>query len=43
VEAEFLDIVRRDEVDLVCCAHALLFDQHVHEGTRFVTSGGGGT
>ena len=42
-EQEFLEIVRRHGVSLVCCAHALLFDQHVHEGTRFVVSGGGGT
>jgi hypothetical protein len=35
--------VRRHEVDLVCCAHALLFDQHVRDGTRFVVTGGGGT
>ena len=42
-EPEFLDLVRRHDVDLVCCAHALLFDQHVHQGTRFVVSGGGGT
>ena len=43
VEAEFLAIVRRHGVSLVCCAHALLFDQHVHRGTQFVVSGGGGT
>jgi hypothetical protein len=42
-DAGFLDLVRRHQVDLVCCAHALLFDQHVHAGTRFVTTGGGGT
>jgi hypothetical protein len=42
-EAEFLELVRRHRVALVCCAHALLFDQHVHDGTRFVVSGGGGT
>jgi hypothetical protein len=42
-EREFLEIVRRHEVELVCCAHALLFDQRVHDGTRFVVSGGGGT
>ena len=42
-EREFLEIVQRHGVSLVCCAHALLFDQHVHEGTRFVVSGGGGT
>lgn len=42
-EAEFLDLVRRHDVTLVCCAHALLFDHHVRDGTHFVTSGGGGT
>jgi hypothetical protein len=42
-EAEFLELVRRHDVGLVCCAHALLFDHHVHEGAHFVTSGGGGT
>jgi hypothetical protein len=42
-EPEFLELVRRHGVGLVCCAHALLFDHHVHEGTHFVTSGGGGT
>jgi hypothetical protein len=42
-EPEFLEIVRRHRVDLVCCAHALLFDHHVHDGTHFVVSGGGGT
>jgi hypothetical protein len=42
-EAEFLDLVRRHDVRLVCCAHALAFDHHVHDGTRYVISGGGGT
>lgn len=28
---------------LVCCAHGLAFDTHVHEGIRFVMSGGGGS
>lgn len=42
-EPEFLELVRRHGVGLVCCAHALLFDHHVHDATRFVTSGGGGT
>ena len=42
-EREFLELVRRHDVRLVCCAHALLFDHHVHEGTHFVVSGGGGT
>jgi hypothetical protein len=42
-EREFLGIVERHGVGLVCCAHALFFDQFVHRGTRFVVSGGGGT
>jgi hypothetical protein len=42
-EPEFLAIVREHEVALVCCAHALLFDHHVRDGTHFVTSGGGGS
>jgi 3',5'-cyclic AMP phosphodiesterase CpdA len=42
-EQAFLDLVRRHDVQLVCSAHALLFDHHVHDGTRFVVSGGGGT
>ena len=42
-EREFLDLVRRHHVGLVCCAHALLFDHHVRDGTRYVVSGGGGT
>jgi hypothetical protein len=42
-EPAFLELVRRHRVGLVCCAHALLFDQHVRDGTRFVVSGGGGT
>ena len=27
---------------LVCCAHGLGYDHHVHDGIRFVMSGGGG-
>jgi hypothetical protein len=42
-EAEFLALVERHRVALVCCAHGLAFDQHVHAGTRYVMSGGGGT
>ncbi len=42
-ERDFLDLVREHRVALVCCAHALLFDHHVHDGTRFIVSGGGGT
>jgi hypothetical protein len=42
-EPEFLALVREHGVALVCCAHALLFDHHVHDGTHFVTTGGGGS
>ncbi len=42
-EQEFLELVHRHRVTLVCSAHALLFDQHLHRGTRFLVSGGGGT
>lgn len=42
-EQAFLELVRRHDVGLVCSAHALLFDHHVHRGTHFVVSGGGGT
>jgi hypothetical protein len=42
-EAEFLEIVRRHRVNLVCCAHALAFDHTVRDGIHFVMSGGGGT
>jgi hypothetical protein len=41
-EPEFLDIVRRHGVKLVCCAHGLGYDHHVRDGIRFVMSGGGG-
>jgi hypothetical protein len=40
-EAEFLDILHRHDVRLVCCAHGLGFDHHVRDGIRFVMSGGG--
>jgi putative acetyltransferase len=43
LEREFLALVERHRVALVCCAHALFFDTFVHRGTRFVVSGGGGT
>ena len=42
-ERAFLDLLREHRVGLVCCAHALFFDTFVHEGVRFVVSGGGGT
>jgi Calcineurin-like phosphoesterase len=41
-EAEFLEIICRHDVKLVCCAHGLGFDHHVRDGVRFVMSGGGG-
>jgi hypothetical protein len=41
-EPEFLDIIRRHGVRMVCCAHGLGFDHHIHDGIRFVMSGGGG-
>jgi hypothetical protein len=41
-EPEFLDIIRRHGVKLVCCAHGLGFDHHVRDGVRFVMTGGGG-
>jgi calcineurin-like phosphoesterase family protein len=42
-EDEFLELLRRHGVGLVCCAHGLAFDHHVHDGIQFVMSGGGGT
>jgi hypothetical protein len=42
-EPEFLELLRRYEVRLVCCAHGLAFDHHVHDGIHYVMSGGGGT
>jgi hypothetical protein len=42
-EAEFLELLRRHDVGLVCCAHGLAFDHHVYDGIHFVMSGGGGT
>jgi Calcineurin-like phosphoesterase len=42
-EREFLDLLRRHRVGLVCAAHGLAFDTVVRDGTRFVMSGGGGT
>jgi hypothetical protein len=42
-EDEFLAILHAHGVKLVCSAHGLAFDTHMHEGVRFVMSGGGGT
>jgi len=41
-EPEFLDTIRRHDVKLVCCAHGLGFDHHIHDDIRFVMTGGGG-
>lgn len=41
-EAEFLEIISRHRVSLVCCAHGLGYDHHVRDGIRYVMSGGGG-
>jgi hypothetical protein len=41
-EREFMEIIRRHGVRLVCCAHGLGYDHHVRDGIRFVMSGGGG-
>jgi hypothetical protein len=42
-EPEFLALLRAHGVKLVCCAHGLAFDDYVHDGIRFIMSGGGGT
>jgi hypothetical protein len=42
-EDDFLDMLRGHGVGLVCCAHGLAFDHHIHDGIHFVMSGGGGT
>jgi hypothetical protein len=42
-EDEFLALLHRHGVRLVCCAHGLAFDHRVHDGIQFVMSGGGGT
>jgi hypothetical protein len=42
-EREFLALLRAHDVRLACCAHGLAFDHHVHDGTHFVMSGGGGS
>jgi hypothetical protein len=34
--------MREHEVAIVCCAHALLFDHHVQDGTHYLVTGGGG-
>jgi hypothetical protein len=42
-EDEFFSLLNEHGVRLVCCAHGLAFDEHVHRGVRVVMSGGGGT
>jgi hypothetical protein len=42
-EDDFHELLRTHGVKLVCCAHGLAFDQHLHDGVRFVMSGGGGS
>jgi hypothetical protein len=41
-EAEFLDLMRAHRVSLVCCAHVVAYDYHIHDGIPYVVSGGGG-
>jgi hypothetical protein len=41
-EADFLALLRKHGVALVCCAHAVVFDHVVRDGVHFVVSGGGG-
>jgi hypothetical protein len=38
-----VELLHDHRVKLVCCAHGLAFDHHVHDGIRFVMSGGGGS
>jgi hypothetical protein len=42
-EREFVALLRRGGVSLVCCAHGLAFDTAVRDGVRVVMSGGGGS
>lgn len=42
-ENEFFALLAEHRVRLVCCAHGLAFDEHVHRGVHVVMSGGGGT
>gem|GEM_PF-3435491 len=42
LEREFLHLLQRHEVALVCCAHVIAYDFHTRGGTAFLTSGGGG-
>jgi Calcineurin-like phosphoesterase len=42
-EGEFLALLHRHRVRIVCAAHGLAFDHTVRDGVHFVMSGGGGT
>lgn len=41
-EPEFLAIVKKYDVKLVCCGHLHAYDYYVHDGVSYVVSGGGG-
>ena len=41
-EKEFLELVKKYRVNLVCCAHVVAYDVHVHGGVPYLTSGCGG-
>jgi hypothetical protein len=41
-EGEFLEILSKHRVRLVCCAHVIGYDLHHWQGIPFVVSGGGG-
>jgi hypothetical protein len=41
-EEEFLELLRRYQVKLVCCAHGLAYDHHLLGDIHIVMSGGGG-
>ena len=42
LEPEFLGLITKYKVSLVCCAHMLCYDFHLFNGVPFVTTGGGG-
>lgn len=42
LEKEFLQLIRNFRVNIVCCAHVILYDYCEFEGAAFVTSAGGG-
>jgi len=39
---EFLSIIKKHNVRLVCCAHIIAYDYHVDDGISYVVSGSGG-